>query len=343
MKPTLPGLVLALLALTFIVSACAGDTGAEWTYAPVTVSESASQAPGTAAEASAPAESPTQPEASTAPADSTAQEQPAEPAGAVSGEPRVVRLDADSTLRFTDPDGQQVTDIPVTPGETIVFEIDNTAGFNHDFYIGTDAELSVPNGTTDVGIPQWESGVQTVEWVVPEDITGLKFACTVPGHYYTMQGTFSLADASAQTVQPPEAAATPAAVASDAATEVAAPEQSAGPALAASGEPRVIELEADAALRFLQNGEQIRDIPVTPGETVIFRITNTAGFGHDFYIGSDSELSVPGGSTDVGLPEWSSGVQELEWTVPDDITGLRFACTVPGHYYTMQGDFTLSP
>ncbi len=105
----------------------------------------------------------------------------------------------------------------------------------------------------------------------------------------------------------------------------------------------MIEFEADAAIRFMQNGEQLRNIEVTPGETVIFRIDNTAGFAHDFYIGSDEELRVMGGTTDVGIPEWETGIQELEWVVPDDLSGLRFACTVPGHYYTMQGDFIVVP
>ncbi len=130
-------------------------------------------------------------------------------------------------------------------------------------------------------------------------------------------------------------------------SSTAEPEQTAATAApadsAASGEPRVIELEADAAIRFLQGGEQVVNIDVTPGETVLFRIDNTAGFAHNFYIGPDSELSVPSNSTEVGLPDWETGVQELEWVVPADPTGVRFACTVPGHYYTMQGDFTVSP
>jgi len=109
------------------------------------------------------------------------------------------------------------------------------------------------------------------------------------------------------------------------------------------GEPRVIDLEATPAIRFEQDGTQIQDIAVTPGETVIFRVTNTAGFSHNFYIGTDDELKVMGGETDTGIPAWSNGVQELEWTVPDDVSGLRFGCTIPGHYFTMQGDFTVSP
>ena len=114
-------------------------------------------------------------------------------------------------------------------------------------------------------------------------------------------------------------------------------------AAAAGGEPRVIEFEATATLTFAQNGVPITEIPVTPGETVLFRIDNTAFFAHNFYIGADEILAMPNGTTDVGIPDWTSGVQELEWVVPDDLTGIRFACTVPGHYFLMQGDFTIAP
>jgi uncharacterized cupredoxin-like copper-binding protein len=276
-----------------------------------------------------------------------------------SGEARVIELQADSALRFTDMTGQPVADIPVTPGETILFRVDNTAGFQHNLYIGTDAELSVPSATTEVGIPDWSTGVQELEWVVPADITDLKFACTVPGHYFSMQGTFSEAAASepagaaepeapAEPVEPaePEAPAEPAEPETPAEpAEAATPEEAAEPAepaAAAAGEARVIELEADAAIRFLQAGEQIREIAVTPGETVVFRVDNTAGFAHNLYIGSDEDLQVMGGTTDVGIPDWNIGVQELEWVVPEDLTDVRFACTVPGHYFTMQGDFIVS-
>jgi uncharacterized cupredoxin-like copper-binding protein len=179
-------LASAASALLFILAACASSTGATWTYAPVVASveegPSASVAPGGSPAAdgtAAPADG------TAAPADGTA----APPAG----EGRVIELVATASLQFTTPDGTQVTDIPVTPGETVVFRIDNTAGFDHNFYIGTDAELNVPNATTEVGIPNWTSGVQELTWVVPEDISGLKFGCTVPGHYALMQGTFSVA------------------------------------------------------------------------------------------------------------------------------------------------------
>jgi mono/diheme cytochrome c family protein/uncharacterized cupredoxin-like copper-binding protein len=107
--------------------------------------------------------------------------------GGTPEQPRVIALQATADLRFKDPDGNVVTQIDVVEGETIQFEVENTAGFDHNFYIGTPEELQVPNGTTDVGIPMWQSGVQTLTWTASGE--GLQFACTLPGHYNTMSGT----------------------------------------------------------------------------------------------------------------------------------------------------------
>jgi uncharacterized cupredoxin-like copper-binding protein len=83
-----------------------------------------------------------------------------------------------------------VSNIPVKAGEVVRFEVDNTAGYTHNFHIGTDAELSA-SAPGLPGIPDWESGVQTYEWTVPTE-GDLKFGCTVPGHYALMQGTFTI-------------------------------------------------------------------------------------------------------------------------------------------------------
>jgi len=182
----------AALVSLFIVSACASDTGAQWTFAPVAASdaegssEAAGDAESTQAE-STQAES-TQAESTQAEGASGTDTMP--PAG----EARVIELVATAALQFTDPAGTQIKDIPVTPGETVTFRIDNTAGFDHNFYIGTDEQLMTPAGTTDTGIPSWQSGVQELTWTVPADLTGLKFGCTVPGHYTLMQGTFSVSE-----------------------------------------------------------------------------------------------------------------------------------------------------
>ncbi len=124
------------------------------------------------------------PVASPAPVDATATTAPV--AGGSSDAPRVVRLEATSSLQFTDESGAVVSQIAVVPGETIEFVVNNSAGFDHNFWIGTPDVLSVPNAETDVGIPTWQSGEQTVTWTVPEDGGALQFACTVPGHYTTM-------------------------------------------------------------------------------------------------------------------------------------------------------------
>ena len=121
-----------------------------------------------------------------APADPNAT--PVAIAGGSSDEPRVIKLLANSALQFTDESGAVVPQIDVVPGETIEFVIDNTAGFDHNFWIGTADVLNVPNAETDVGHPVWQSGEQTVTWTVPADGGTLEFACTVPGHYTTMHG-----------------------------------------------------------------------------------------------------------------------------------------------------------
>ena len=200
MNTSLVRLVMAALMALFVVAACAGESGAQWTFAPVAVASEASGEASTAGAASEPAAAVVEPAAaasmapmaaeSAAPAAGSAA--PGEPV-APSGEARVIDLVANGALQFTDAAGTQVRDIPVTPGETITFRIDNTAGFDHNFYIGTDEQLIAPAATTEVGIPTWQTGVQELTWVVPADITGLKFGCTVPGHYALMQGTFSAA------------------------------------------------------------------------------------------------------------------------------------------------------
>ena len=67
-------------------------------------------------------------------------------------------------LTITDPDGNQLTSIAVKAGETIQFEVTNTAGFDHNFYIGTAEELSNASGSINggTGIPTFTTGTQTL-------------------------------------------------------------------------------------------------------------------------------------------------------------------------------------
>jgi mono/diheme cytochrome c family protein len=107
--------------------------------------------------------------------------------------PRPIALDLTASLTITDPDGATLSTIAVKAGETVQFEVANTAGFGHNFYIGPEEVLStvvgdIPNGN---GIPEFTEGTETYTWTVPADQTeDLQFACTVPGHYTTMHGDF---------------------------------------------------------------------------------------------------------------------------------------------------------
>ena len=85
------------------------------------------------------------------------------------------------------------------------------------------------------------------------------------------------------------------------------------------------------------------DLTVKEGETIHFRISNSAGFDHDFYIGTADQLSQ--GQVDglPGVPAFASGTQEFDYTVTAATAGLQFGCTVPGHYQLMHGTFTVQP
>jgi hypothetical protein len=69
-------------------------------------------------------------------------------------------------------------------------------------------------------------------------------------------------------------------------------------------------------------------------------VTNTAGFDHDFFIGPPDKLS--GNNTEglQGIGAFSSGTQELTFTIPSEVSNLEFACTLPGHYPSMHGTFS---
>jgi len=106
--------------------------------------------------------------------------------GGSTDEPRQIFIEATSSIQFVDENGNQLTQIDAVEGETIEFVIDNTAGFDHNFYIGPQDVLSQPSATTPLGIPTWQIGVETLTWTVEPGDQPLQFACTVPGHYPTM-------------------------------------------------------------------------------------------------------------------------------------------------------------
>jgi uncharacterized cupredoxin-like copper-binding protein/mono/diheme cytochrome c family protein len=270
------------------------------------------------------------------------------PAGGTPDAPRVIHIEATSSLEFVDESGTKITQLEVVPGETVQFVVDNTAGFDHNFYIGTPEELQVPFGETATGIPTWQSGEQTLTWTVPEEgLEGLQFACTVPGHYQSMHGDIVVAapgpaseatDDGAAPEQPAEGGESAAPAEGDGA------EGDGGGAAGTADSPRTINLTATAALSFTgPDGAPVAAIEVAPGETVEFVVENTAGFDHNFWIGTPEELQVPFGETDVGIGTWQTGTETVTWTAPESGgEGLQFACTVPGHYQPMHGDIVIT-
>ena len=101
------------------------------------------------------------------------------------------RHPADETadLRITDPSGNTVSSITVQKGQTYTFQITNTAGFAHDFYIGSPDDLKAANTANLKGLDQFTSGTQSFSYTF--DSAGpLGFGCTLPGHYQSMNGLF---------------------------------------------------------------------------------------------------------------------------------------------------------
>jgi uncharacterized cupredoxin-like copper-binding protein len=103
----------------------------------------------------------------------------------------------------------------------------------------------------------------------------------------------------------------------------------------------VIELQLTGDLKIEQAGQQVATITVRKGQTYTFRITNTAGFEHDFHIGTDEALrnGTPGLP---GVDPFSSGTKEFSYTFDTD-GPLAFGCTIPGHYSAMKGTFAIVP
>jgi hypothetical protein len=109
----------------------------------------------------------------------------------------------------------------------------------------------------------------------------------------------------------------------------------------ASPEALLFDLEETADLRILQGGAQVTQLDVTAGQTYTFRITNTAGFEHNFYIGPAEALEANQTEGLVGVGSFTEGTREFQFRFSDPSVQLQFACTVPGHYQLMHGDFVI--
>jgi plastocyanin len=113
------------------------------------------------------------------------------PAGSITpgtaASPRVIKLDATGSLTFSP------NSVALVPGEVVKFEVTNTAGFTHNFYIGPRADVEARNLATLKGVPDFQTGTETLDYTVPAS-GDLEFACLVPGHLEAgMKGSVALA------------------------------------------------------------------------------------------------------------------------------------------------------
>jgi hypothetical protein len=105
----------------------------------------------------------------------------------------------------------------------------------------------------------------------------------------------------------------------------------------------VVGLDKTASLRFAQDGAPIDRLELAIGETYTFRVTNTAGFVHNIWLGPPERLDANDTAGLPGLPDYESGTQEFSWTPTAEAEGWEFGCTVPGHYQAgMKGALVLT-
>jgi len=113
--------------------------------------------------------------------------------------------------------------------------------------------------------------------------------------------------------------------------------------------PRLIELAGTEQLSWVDpaSGSRVETITLVEGETVEFRIVNESEFvPHNFHIGSAEELAQAPMDTDLpGTPVFTAeeSPQSFVFTVENMPESPQFACTVPGHYQPMHGDFIIGP
>lgn len=188
---TTPGralrLTLSIGATLLLIAACGSSVGPGWTYAPPV---SPSPGAGAAASASAAATASASTSASPSPPASASQSATASSSGGT-GTGTEIDLTETADLRIVDAAGQPVSNINVTKGTAYTFKITNTAGFDHDFYIGNPSDLQAGNTASLTGVSAFSSGTKTFTYTF-SGATPIGFGCTIPGHYQTMHGSFTV-------------------------------------------------------------------------------------------------------------------------------------------------------
>jgi mono/diheme cytochrome c family protein len=105
--------------------------------------------------------------------------------------------------------------------------------------------------------------------------------------------------------------------------------------------PRVIEVEGTQNVEWVdpETGERIETLAVVEGEVLEFRVINQSQVPHNLHIGSAEELSSAPEDVDLpGVDTFTEGEQTFTYTVENLPQQPEFACTVPGHYGSMNVD-----
>ncbi len=171
-------------AIVLVLAACGSEGGgaSEWTFHPPEPAPSGSAA---ASPGSSPGASP-----AGSPAASPGGSPAASPGGSPgAGDGESIALIETPSLQILQ-DGEQVTELSLAEGQTYTFEVTNEGGLEHNFYIGPPEQLESNDVAGLPGIPTFLEGTQTFEYTATAETAGLEFACTVPGHYEPMHGTF---------------------------------------------------------------------------------------------------------------------------------------------------------
>lgn len=134
---------------------------------------------------------------------------------------------------------------------------------------------------------------------------------------------------------------TPAASASPTAGPTGSPGESPTGSPGETPAGNLIEVELTGDLRILRDGQSLTMLHVTVGEEYTFRVTNSAGFVHNLYLGPAERLEINDVEGLPGVPDFTEGTEEFTWTASQEASGWQFACTVLGHYGPMHGDLVL--
>jgi uncharacterized cupredoxin-like copper-binding protein len=162
--------------LVFLAAACASGP-ATWTFQPTP--EATAQPSGSPTASGSPAAS-----ASPVPSGSAAA------SGGTTGcsaDATVIKIEETAALQMVP------ATVDATAGKKVCFQVTNTAGFTHNFYVGPATDIETRNKTDAVaGTPDFSSGTQTLEYTFAGS-GPFEYACWIPGHLEAgMKGSVTL-------------------------------------------------------------------------------------------------------------------------------------------------------